>query len=42
MASTFGKQMAKQEFSLISRLTPMDFLRTNSLHQKPNNVVYVK
>jgi hypothetical protein len=32
----------KPSFSIISRLTPMDFWPRNGLHQKSKNVIYGK
>jgi hypothetical protein len=37
-----AKKRPKREFLLISKANTYDFLQTNGLHQKPNNVIYVK
>jgi hypothetical protein len=42
MANIFRQKQPKREFSLISKLTTIDFLQINGLHQKQNNVVYYK
>jgi hypothetical protein len=42
MANIFDAKRPKRKFSLISKANTYRFWQTNDLHQKPNNMVYVK
>jgi hypothetical protein len=42
MASIFGRKRPKREFLLISKANTYEFWSINVLHQKQNNVFYVK